>query len=120
MEMFRFRTLTRHREFDTYEAWCSPCGRYHTFFGFHDEVDAHEAAADRERLIRMIQRGDVMPSDLVFSHGMWRTFEDAPEFDDACVGVLNERALETNLIEAVPKVFIAAMVAALILFPFFL
>jgi hypothetical protein len=120
METFRFRTLTRRREYDTYEAWCSRCGRYHSRFGVHDEVDAHEAAADREQLIRMIQRGDVMPTDLVFSQGMWRTFEDAPEFDDACVGVINERALETNLSEAVPKVLIAAVVAAAILFPLFL
>jgi hypothetical protein len=120
METFHFRTLTRHHEYNPYEAWCSRCGRFHYFVGIRDEVDAHEAVADREQLVRMIQRGDVMPTDLVFSHGMWRTFEDAPEFDDACVGVINERALEINLGEAWPKLIVIAIVATAILFPFLL
>jgi hypothetical protein len=55
-----------------------------------------EAEATREDLVGMLRAGTLMPTDLVFSHGGWATFEHAPEFFEACEGLTDKRALVGN------------------------
>lgn len=55
-------------------------------------VHANESTATQEELTRMLQEGELMPSDLVFSHGAWTTFEQSAEFYEACEGVTDTRS----------------------------
>ncbi len=55
-------------------------------------VLADESEATHEQLTSMLRSGELMPSDLVFSHGAWTTFEQSAEFFEACEGVTDTRA----------------------------
>jgi hypothetical protein len=55
------------------------------------EIDAQEGEATLDALALMLQRGELMPSDLVFSSGIWRSLKDAPETWELCEGVFDTR-----------------------------
>jgi hypothetical protein len=55
-------------------------------------VLANESEATHDELTNMLRSGELMPSDLVFSHGAWTTFEQSAEFFEACEGVTDTRA----------------------------
>jgi hypothetical protein len=48
------------------------------------QVNADEAEATHDELVRQLRGGELTPSDLVFSNGAWTTFATAPEFYDVC------------------------------------
>ncbi len=55
-------------------------------------VIANESEGTREQLERMLREGELMPSDLVFSGGGWTTFDQSPDFFEACEGLTDARA----------------------------
>ncbi|MFO0599793.1 MAG: hypothetical protein U0228_31080 [Myxococcaceae bacterium] len=60
-------------------------------------VLANESQGTREEIERMLREGELMPSDLVYSGGGWTTFEQSPDFFEACEGVTDTRALGQNV-----------------------
>jgi outer membrane murein-binding lipoprotein Lpp len=66
----------------------------------------------------MLQDGELMPSDLVFSSGSWTTFEQSAEFFEACEGQVDTRAQwgnAKNIIRFVVGLVLAAIVIAMLL-----
>jgi len=57
------------------------------------EVNAEDGTATHEELVRRLKAGELMPSDLVFSGGIWQPFSEAPEFYEHCEGVVDTRAM---------------------------
>ena len=80
------------------------------------QVAAEEGEASAPALEQLLKAKALMPTDLVFSHGQWRSFEDAPEFSDLCRGLVDTRALKATLRSAAIVIaFVLAAVAANVL-----
>ncbi len=60
-------------------------------------IEGVEATADRETLLAMLARQELMPSDLVFMNGRWFSFAEAPDFYEACEGLTDLRVLGLKL-----------------------
>lgn len=80
------------------------------------QVLADESEGSLEEITRMLQEGELMPSDLVFSNGSWTTFDQSAEFFEACEGQVDTRAQWGNakiIIRFVVGLVLAAIVIAL-------
>lgn len=88
------------------------------YVGVVDEVDAQESEATHAELVRWLRNAEVMPSDLVLSpRAGWTTFKEAPEFYEACEGLVDQREFEGNA----RAVFFGALgVAFMVLYYWFL
>lgn len=60
-------------------------------------VNAIDGSASYDELVSMLKRRELMPSDLVESGGLWRSFSEAPEFYEACEGLTDTRALGQHM-----------------------
>ena len=57
------------------------------------DVEARESLATHDELVAKLKARKLMPSDLVFSDGIWRPFSEAREFYESCEGLTDTRAL---------------------------
>lgn len=55
------------------------------------DIEAQDGVDTRDSLLRMLQAGELMPSDLVLCDGRWMPFSEAPDFYEQCVGLADER-----------------------------
>lgn len=115
--MFRYRKLTPHGPRDTraehrpFNGESLLVGAADAIAGGVQEVSADERTADLETLNGLLREKSLMKTDLVFSHGQWRTFAEAPEFSALCEGLVDTRALKATLrAAAVFVLFLAAYV----------
>lgn len=89
--MFRYRQLLPTGNYDSSGSGNVDHGT--ALAGAVQDVNAEEGSATHDELVRKLKAGDLMPSDLVFSGGIWQPFSDAPEFYEHCVGVVDTRAM---------------------------
>jgi hypothetical protein len=75
------------------------------------EVTVKEGALPWGELARMLQAGELMPSDLVFSRGAWTTFYEAAEFLDVTENLPDRRVRIQKLTSALVFLGILAFAA---------
>ena len=97
METFRYRKL---KQGDSHsEVWVSDSKQLASVdaAGAVYDIEAEEGEADLDTLVALLKKGALMPSDLVFSQGQWRTISDAPEFYELCEGLYDTRVESLKL-----------------------
>jgi hypothetical protein len=77
-------------------------------------VEAREGEGEFAEVSRMLQAGELVKSDLVFSHGQWTTFADSVEFGELCQRLWDPRSFWRGHSALLANIGLGAAFAALL------